>query len=86
MVLEGPSSGVTSPPPSAATGVRVGARGTALSPLRPAGSVDVGGHLVDVVTEGGYVDAGTAVQITAVEGNQVRVRPLTRPPREEEAL
>jgi membrane-bound serine protease (ClpP class) len=45
-----------------------------VSPLRPAGKVQVGDLLLDVVSEGGWVDAGQAVQVVQVEGNRVVVR------------
>jgi membrane-bound serine protease (ClpP class) len=61
---------------SAETGgpVRIGARCQTVSPLRPAGKVQVGDLLLDVVSEGGWVDAGQAVQVVQVEGNRVVVR------------
>ncbi|ADU52257.1 protein of unknown function DUF107 [Thermaerobacter marianensis DSM 12885] len=52
----------------------VGQRGRALTPLRPAGAAAVGGRRVDVVTEGEYLPAGTAIEIIRVEGRRVVVR------------
>ncbi len=48
--------------------------GTALSPLRPAGTVLIDGKRVDVVTEGQMIDPGTKVRVVAVEGMRVVVR------------
>jgi membrane-bound serine protease (ClpP class) len=52
----------------------LGRTGTALSPLRPAGIADIDGARVDVVSEGGFIDAGTAIEVTRVDGNRVVVR------------
>ncbi len=57
------------------TGVKVGDRGVADSPLRPAGKVLFGDEYVDVVTEGGFVDPGTEVRVLQIRGNRVVVRP-----------
>jgi membrane protein implicated in regulation of membrane protease activity len=32
---------------------------------------------VDVVSDGTFIDAGTAVTVTRVDGNRIVVRPLT---------
>ncbi len=53
---------------------RVGDRGRAESLLRPAGKARFGDRLVDVVSEDGYVPAGTPVRITRREGVKVVVR------------
>ncbi len=55
----------------------LGARGTTRSPLRPAGTAEVDGVLVDVVSVGGFVDAGSPVQVIAVEGATVTVEELS---------
>jgi membrane-bound serine protease (ClpP class) len=48
--------------------------GTALTPLRPAGTAVIDGKRVDVVTEGQMIERGTAVRVIAVEGLRVVVR------------
>ena len=53
-----------------------GQRGRALTPLRPAGSADIGGQRLDVVTEGEFLPAGTPVEVVKVEGPRVVVRAL----------
>ncbi len=53
-----------------------GARGAALTPLRPAGTADFAGRRADVVSEGGFIPAGTPVEVVAVEGVRVIVRPI----------
>jgi membrane-bound serine protease (ClpP class) len=52
----------------------LGRTGTALSPLRPAGIADIDGTRVDVVSDGGFIDAGTAIEVTRVDGNRIVVR------------
>lgn len=52
----------------------IGDIGTADSDLRPSGKVRFVERLVDVVTEGDYVDSGTPVEIMRLEGNRVVVR------------
>ncbi|TVR33768.1 MAG: hypothetical protein EA388_10440 [Nitriliruptor sp.] len=54
-------------PPDARRAARVGAIGTALSDLRPAGVADFDGHRVDVVTEGDYLAAGDQVEVLHAE-------------------
>lgn len=55
----------------------LGLEGSALTPLRPAGVADIGGRRVDVISEGAYIAAGTALKVIRVEGVRVVVRSLT---------
>lgn len=48
--------------------------GTALTQLRPSGVAQINGQRVDVVTEGGLIERGTAVKVVAVEGSRIVVR------------
>jgi len=50
--------------------------GTALTPLRPAGAVEIDGERVDVVTAGEFISAGTAVRVVSTRGSRVEVRPI----------
>ena len=52
----------------------LGAVGTAVTVLRPAGSVRFGDRFIDVVTDGGYVPAGARVQVIEVEGTRIVVK------------
>ncbi|MEC9373435.1 MAG: NfeD family protein [Planctomycetota bacterium] len=52
----------------------VGARGEALTDLRPVGTVRIEGERVEALAEGGVIDAGATVRVTSVDGNQIRVR------------
>lgn len=55
---------------------REGDVGVVESPLRPAGKVRFGTMLVDVVTQGTFVEPGTEVEVCEREGNRVVVRPM----------
>ncbi len=78
------------PPPAAAGGdvtgygrLSVGATGTAITGLRPAGRVLIAGHATDVVSSGGWIERGRKVKVVAVEGNRIVVEPegeASRPP------
>ncbi|KEK12170.1 membrane protein [Lysinibacillus sphaericus] len=52
----------------------LGKVGTTLTPLRPSGTMVLGSERVDVVSEGGYVDANKHVEIIKVEGSRIVVR------------
>ena len=60
----------------------LGRTGRALSPLRPAGIAELDGSRVDVVSDGGFIDAGASVEVTRVDGNRIVVR-RSRPPQED---
>jgi membrane-bound serine protease (ClpP class) len=64
--------GYVSPP---ATDLRwLGQSGTALSPLRPSGIADIDGERVDVVSDGDFIETGSAIRVTRVDGNRIVVR------------
>jgi len=52
----------------------LGAIGTTNTPLRPAGVVRFGDKFVDVVSDGGFIPAGTRVQVAVVEGTRIVVK------------
>jgi membrane-bound serine protease (ClpP class) len=60
----------------------LGRTGTALSPLRPAGIAKIDGARVDVVSDGSFIDAGAAIEVTRVDGNRIVVR-RPAPPQEQ---
>lgn len=76
LVLEGPTSetAATLPPDEAA--VLPGMIGVADSVLRPAGRIRVGEAVLDAHTSGDWIDAGTPVRITRMEGPRALVEPL----------
>jgi membrane-bound serine protease (ClpP class) len=59
----------------------LGRTGTALSPLRPAGIAQFDDARVDVVSDGGFIEAGTLIDVIRVDGNRIVVR--RSPPRQE---
>jgi len=54
----------------------IGQTGFASSFLRPAGVATIGGERIDVLTEGEFVSAGSAVRVTRVEGARIFVRSI----------
>ena len=54
----------------------LGREGKTLTPLRPAGTAEVAGQRVDVVTEGEFIEAGTWVKVVKVEGPRVVVEKM----------
>lgn len=73
LVLEEAQRGIAADPALAAL---LGQIGTALTPLRPAGMAQLADRAVDVVTDGGYVEPGTRIQVKLVEGSRVVVEPV----------
>jgi membrane-bound serine protease (ClpP class) len=51
----------------------LGRTGMTSSPLHPAGLATIDGRRIDVVSEGGFIDAGTPVRVVRVDGNRVVV-------------
>jgi membrane-bound serine protease (ClpP class) len=56
--------------------VKIGEEGVARTILRPAGKAEFGAALIDVVTDGEFLDAGARVRVTMVEGDRVVVEGL----------
>ena len=74
MVLERQTdraSGYTSAP--AGLEDLVASKGVALTPLRPAGRAQFDEQIVDVVTEGDFVESGDQVEVLSVHGNRIVV-------------
>jgi membrane-bound serine protease (ClpP class) len=57
----------------------VGGVGVAATDLRPAGIATLGGERVDVVTQGDFIAAGSAIEVVRVDGSRITVR-LVHPP------
>jgi len=55
--------------------LHLGARGLTDTDLRPAGRASFGTDMLDVVSEGGWVRKGVAVEVVLVEGHRVVVAP-----------
>ncbi|HEX8390936.1 MAG TPA: NfeD family protein [Longimicrobium sp.] len=56
-----------------------GVEGVALTDLRPAGAARIGGERLDVVSETGWIGAGTPVRVIRSDGYRTVVRPLALP-------
>ena len=65
---------LTAPPDAGQVDIKVGQEGEALSRLRPAGKAKFAQAVVDVVSEGAFIDKGAKVTIIEVTGNRVVVR------------
>ncbi len=55
-------------------GVHVGDVGMSQSPLRPAGVIQVHDRLLDVVSDGTFIEAGQMVRVVQIRGNVITVR------------
>lgn len=53
----------------------VGERGRAVTPLRPVGTIEIGGTRYDALAEGVAIERGDEVRVTGAELTQLRVRP-----------
>ena len=74
-----PAGGGPTPATVEGSDLQVGSVGVSRSPLRPAGSVEFDGRLVDVTSDGGFVEAGRHVRAVRVEGTHVMVTPVEDP-------
>lgn len=48
--------------------------GVAITTLRPSGTAEIDGEMIDVVSEGGYIEKGNKIKVVRVEGTRVVVR------------
>lgn len=55
-----------------------GKRGLVITPLRPAGIIELEGSRFDVVSEGAFINTGESVEIVKVEGNRIVVRSIKK--------
>ena len=53
----------------------VGATGTTITPLRPAGLAEINGTRLDVVSDGSFIPSATQVVVVKTEGTRIVVRP-----------
>lgn len=61
-------------PPNMDNEKYLGREGYTLTQLRPAGTMKLDGGRVDVVSDGGYVDAGVKVRVVGLDGTRILVR------------
>lgn len=59
--------------PEVASPIGLGSVGVAVTTLRPSGTAEIDGKLVDVVSEIGFIDAGATVRVTSVTPFRVGV-------------
>lgn len=53
----------------------LGQHGVTLTPMRPAGMVELAGRPMSVLTDGEYLERGTPVRVVKVEGGRIVVAP-----------
>jgi membrane-bound serine protease (ClpP class) len=56
-----------------AQGVSIGDAGVAMTFLRPSGKMKIGNNVFDVITEGEFLEKGTAIVVLDIQGNRVIV-------------
>ncbi|MEG3070416.1 MAG: NfeD family protein [Candidatus Syntrophopropionicum ammoniitolerans] len=54
----------------------MGKEGTAFTPLRPAGTAEVAGQRLDVVTEGEFIHSGMQIRVIKVENIRIVVKEI----------
>lgn len=52
--------------------------GIAVTPLRPAGTAELNGDRVDVVTEGGFIPQNARIKVVLIQGGHLVVRQITK--------
>lgn len=67
------------PPPAAGLEKYRGRFGRTVTPMRPAGAVEIDGRRVDAVSEGPMIEAGVGVKCVAVRFGTLVVRPADTP-------
>lgn len=67
-------AGIRAAAPEGTVASLLGAQGTTLTPLRPAGLATIAGRRVDVVSQGEFINAGQLVEVIRDEGNRVVVK------------
>lgn len=75
LVLQASAGGAASDSPTmqAAAKATVGETGITRSALRPYGTVEIGGSLVEAMIEGDYAQTGTAIRVREVRGEKIIV-------------
>lgn len=54
----------------------IGQEGIVITYLRPAGTIDVGGEILDVISEGAFIEIGSRVKVAKVEGRRIIVKKI----------
>lgn len=56
--------------------IRVGSRGTTITRLAPAGNARIDGEIVEVHSDGLFIDERMPVEVVEIEGYRILVRPI----------
>lgn len=77
LILQTSAGGTLNDAPAmqAAARAQVGDAATTRSALRPYGTIDIGGRLIEAMAEGDYLQTGTAVRVREVRGEKIIVEP-----------
>jgi len=59
--------------------IALGARGKALSDLRPSGVARIDGKRVDVVADGEWIEAGSSIKVVSTSGGHISVVKIREP-------
>ncbi len=75
MILQTSAGGTLNDAPAmqAASRAQVGESGIARSALRPYGTIDLDGRLIEAMVEGGYLQSGTWVRVREIRGEKIIV-------------
>lgn len=75
LILQTSAGGTLQDAPAMQAAIRatVGDSGIARSALRPYGTIDLGGRLIEAMVEGGYLQSGSAVRVREVRGEKIIV-------------
>jgi len=77
IALADPNRPLLRPEVAGATDPLLGRIGVARTLLRPSGKAEIDGRLVEVISEGGMVPAGRAVEVIQAQGSRIVVREVT---------
>ena len=53
--------------------IKVGAVGQTIAELRPSGRAEIDGQIIDVISQGEWIDTGQRVRVIEVQGNRIVV-------------
>ena len=79
LVLEAAAGGTVADTPNQrdAASARIGDAGTTRSDLRPYGSIEIGGRIMEAVADGSaYISSGQSVRVCEVSGGRIVVEPV----------
>ena len=75
LILQTSAGGTLNDAPAMRDAIRaqVGDSGSARSALRPYGTVEIGGRLIEAMVEGGYLQSGTPLRVREIRGEKIIV-------------